>query len=394
MKLGDVIKGYRIISEPTNAGGGKCMWAFAEKSEKQFFLKRFLEPKRPREGSTASAASRRVRLEVCQEFEDRHRGIMKRLRPDARGGGNLVLATDFFHEGSTYYKVTERIDTSTLEKPQSLDPRQKAVLLKTLANSVQLLHDIDVVHGDLKPLNVLVQKRGGAAFHTAKLIDFDDSYLTGQPPGRQDIAGDSLYGAPEWRRYVQEDETVQAEDLTTAVDTFALGLMTHYYLTGALPGHADRYGSPADAVNAGEALAVDTRLSDSMQGLIRAMTALVPRKRPRMAAYLTALKDPQVCALQLRRPGTSKSEPDTKPGADTGNAARPGGSSERVSRIRANLKGGGAPRATGPAPVSTQEPAPETPAAEAPAASPPEESRPAASKTSRVRINLGDRRKP
>lgn len=396
MKLGDVIKGYQVISEPTNAGGGKCMWAFAEKSGNQFFLKRFLEPKRPREGSTASAASRRVRLEVCQEFEDRHRGIMKRLRPDARGGGNLVLATDFFHEGSTYYKVTERIDTSTLEKPQTLQPRQKAVLLKTLANSVRLLHDIDVVHGDLKPLNVLVQKRGGAAFHTAKLIDFDDSYLTGRPPGRQDIAGDSLYGAPEWRRYVQEDETVQAEDLTTAVDTFALGLMTHYYLTGALPGHDDRYGSPADAVNAGEALAIDTRLSDSMQGLIRAMTALVPRKRPRMAAYLKALKDPQVCALQHRRPGAVKSEPRAEPAATAaaGSGARPEGSTERISRIRANLKGGGVPRATGPAPASTAEPSPEPPAAAPPAAAPDEESRPAAPRTSRVRINLGDRRKP
>lgn len=57
MKNGDVIAGYRIISEPTNANGGKCMWAFAEKDGQQFFLKRFLEPKRPREGSTASAAT-------------------------------------------------------------------------------------------------------------------------------------------------------------------------------------------------------------------------------------------------------------------------------------------------------------------------------------------------
>ncbi|GGN73316.1 hypothetical protein GCM10011579_051350 [Streptomyces albiflavescens] len=391
MKLGDVIAGYRVISEPTNANGGKCIWAFAEKDGKQFFLKRFLEPKRPREGSTASAASRRIRLEVCQEFEDRHRGIMKRLRPDARGGGNLVLATDFFHEGSTYYKVTERIDTSSLEKPQTLEPRQKAVLLKTLANSLHLLHDIDVVHGDLKPLNVLVQKRGGAAFHTAKLIDFDDSYLSGRPPGRQDIAGDSLYGAPEWRRYVQEDEAVQAEHLTTAVDVFALGLMTHYYLTGAIPGHDDRYGSPADAVNAGEALTLDMRLSDSMEGLIRAMTAQEPRKRPRIATYLKALADPQVCALVHRRPGTAKPKPakPSKPAPDGGAGSE--GSPARTSRIRANLKGGGGPRV--PRTPTPAAPAPEPPAA-TPTPAPAEEPKSAAPKTSRVRINLGDRRKP
>ncbi|MFF8915637.1 protein kinase [Streptomyces sp. NPDC015032] len=388
MKQGDEIAGYRVVSEPTNANGGKCMWAFAEKDGHQYFLKRFLEPKRPREGSTASAASRRIRLEVCQEFEDRHRGIMKRLRPDARGGGNLVLATDFFHEGSTYYKVTERIDTSSLEKPQALEPRQKAVLLKTLALSLQLLHEIDVVHGDLKPLNVLVQKREGVTFYSAKLIDFDDSYVSGRPPGRQDVAGDSLYGAPEWRRYVQEDEAVQPEHLTTAVDVFALGLMTHYYLTGALPGYGDRYGSPADAVNAGESLVLDPRLTDSMQGLVRAMTAPAPRNRPRMTTYLKALKDPQVCALVHRRPGTAKPASAEPPAPDAGSAGPgvPGGTATRTSRVRANLGRG-------------KVPAPATPPAASPPPSPPaaktegETPTPTAGRTSRVRINLGDRRR-
>lgn len=417
MKLGDEIAGYRIVSEPTNANGGKCMWAFAEKGGGQFFLKRFLEPKRPREGSTASAASQRIRLEVCQEFEDRHRGLMKRLRPGARGGGNLVLATDFFHEGSTYYKVTDRIDTSSLEKPQSLEPRQKAVLLKTLALSLQLLHDIDVVHGDLKPLNVLIQKREAAAFYSAKLIDFDDSYLSGRPPGRQDVAGDSLYGAPEWRRYVQEDESVAPEHLTTAVDVFALGLMTHYYLTGSLPGHSARFGSPADAVNAGEPLTLDSRLSDSMQGLIRAMTVLEPRNRPRMATYLKALKDPEVCALVHRRPGTSAGTKSGTPAsgghgsgaagtgpAGTGAAsavpAPADGSPPRVSRIRANL-GRSASAATKP--VAEPVPPPAPPHIPAPAPPGAEESRrdsegstpaSASAKRSRVRINLGDRHKP
>jgi eukaryotic-like serine/threonine-protein kinase len=388
MKQGDEIAGYRVVSEPTNANGGKCMWAFAEKDGHQYFLKRFLEPKRPREGSTASAASRRIRLEVCQEFEDRHRGIMKRLRPDARGGGNLVLATDFFHEGSTYYKVTERIDTSSLEKPEALEPRQKAVLLKTLALSLQLLHDIDVVHGDLKPLNVLVQKREGVTFYSAKLIDFDDSYVSGRPPGRQEVAGDSLYGAPEWRRYVQEDEAVQPEHLTTAVDVFALGLMTHYYLTGALPGYSDRYGSPADAVNAGESLVLDPRLTDSLQGLVRAMTAPEPRNRPRMATYLKALKDPQVCALVHRRPVTATPASTEPPASDAGSAepGEPGGTATRTSRVRANLGRGKVPAPTTP-PASSPPPSP--PAAKAKD----ETSTPTAGRASRVRINLGDRRR-
>ncbi|MFF7189034.1 lipopolysaccharide kinase InaA family protein [Streptomyces sp. NPDC008222] len=402
MKQGDVIGGYRITSEPTNANGGKCMWAFAEKGGGQYFVKRFLEPKRPRDDDTRDTPSLRIRRQLAREFEERHRTIMKRLRPDARGGGNLVLAIDFFHEGSTYYKVTERIDTSSLEKPQALEPRQKMVLLKTLGMSLKQLHDIDIVHGDLKPLNVLVQKRDGAAFHTAKLIDFDDSYVSGAPPAPEDIAGDSLFGAPEWRRYLQGDGSVGPEHLTCAVDVFALGLMTHLYLTGDLPHHDRRYGSPADAVNAGARLDLDTRLSEPMLGLLRAMTARASGSRPRMATFLKTLADPKVCALQHRRPGTTKPETAAKSttGSTDGTPEPPGPTAlgRRPSRIKANLKSTRPPGGGRTAPVPPPaDPAPtvpdETPAAEPTAAPTPPPPSPDASapRTSRVRINLGGR---
>lgn len=364
MKRGDVIGGYRVVSDPTNADGGKCVWAFAEKDGREYFLKRFLEPKRPREGGGGSAASRRIRLETCREFEERHRSIMERLRPDAGGAGNLVLATDFFHSGSTYYKVTERIDTAGLEKPQSLGPKQRAVLLRTLATSLRLLHDIEVVHGDLKPANVLVQKREGAAYHTAKLIDFDDSYLSGQPPAREDIAGDSLYGAPEWRRYVQGDDSVEGADLTTAVDVFALGLMTHVYLTGSLPGYDSRFGSPADAVNAADPLTVDERLGTSTQTLIAAMTSAEPGARPTVADFLAALKDPEACTLHDRpqpRPAIPAVVSAPAPSAADG---------PRGSRVQFNP----------PDRPAHRPPSPPTD---------PADGRPA---ESRVRINLGHRR--
>ncbi|MFD7061799.1 protein kinase [Streptomyces sp. NPDC059906] len=361
MKPGDVIGGYRVVTEPTNADGGKCVWAFAEKNGKEYFLKRFLEPKRPREGSAGSAASRRIRLETCREFEERHRSIMKLLRPDASGAGNLVLANDFFHAGSTYYKVTERIDTAGLADPHSLGPKQKAVLLRTLAVSLRLLHDIDVVHGDLKTANVLVQKRKAAAFHTAKLIDFDDSYLSGRPPAREDIAGDSLFGAPEWRRYVRGDESVQARDLTTAVDVFALGLMTHLYLTGSLPAYTGRYGSPADAVNAAEPLVADERLGTPTQELIAAMTAADPKHRPTVAAFLEALTDTGLCTLH--------STPQPRPAAP-GPGGEPAGSATsdgpRRSRVQFNP-----PDRSGHRPPAVPDDGP---------------------KKSRVRINLGRHR--
>lgn len=328
MKIDDVINGYRIITEPTNAGGGKCMWAFAERDGQEYFIKRFLDPKRPKASSDPLSRSARIRLRACEEFEQRHRRIMEALRPDQAGGGNLVLAQDFFCEGSTYYKVTERIDTSHMDSPHTLGAREKSILLKTLGQSLRQLHDIDVVHGDLKPDNVLVQKQ--TVFHTAKLIDFDDAHISANPPAHEEIAGDAFYGSPEWQRYVR-GEDAEPETLTTASDVFALGLLTHLYLTGDIPGFPDSYGSPADAVNEGVELRLDPRLAPDMRTLIGRMCTLDPEERPNAGAFVGALT-PETCTLGPAVPDARTANPE------------PSGTR---SRIRTNLAGSTPPAVRG-----------------------------------------------
>jgi serine/threonine protein kinase len=301
VKAGDDVHGYRITTAPTNEGGGKCVWAFAERGGREYFVKRFLEPTRPREGGGGSEASRRARMRECAEFEDRHRAIMNRLEPDEVGAGNLVLAVDFFHERSSYYKVTERVNTASMTKPHALDTRNKSVLLRTLTLSLRLLHGLGIVHGDLKPANVLVQQRAANAYHTAKLIDFDDAYLSGSPPPPGVIAGDSLYGAPEWLRYLRLDGGTDPAELTTGSDVFSLGLIAHLYLTGALPAYdTGAHASPAEAVDAGAPLRADERMAPDMRELIEAMTAGDPERRPATGAFFEALRDPNICLLDRR----------------------------------------------------------------------------------------------
>ncbi|GAB3698354.1 protein kinase domain-containing protein [Nocardiopsis oceani] len=330
MKLGDEINGYRIISEPTNAGGGKCMWAFAEREGQEYFLKRFLDPKRPKSSTGPPSRSARIRLQTCEEFEKRHRHIMNALKPDQAGGGNLVIAWDFFCEGSTYYKVTERIDTSNLDTVHTLPAREKAIMLKTLGQSLRQLHDIGIVHGDLKPDNVLVQKP--TVFHTAKLIDFDDAFISGSPPEHEEIAGDVLYGSPEWHRYVRGEAGAGPEQLTTASDIFALGLLTHLYLTGELPAFPDGYGCPAEAVNGGQELEFAPVLASGTRSLLARMCAVMPGDRPGAGSFVSAIT-PEACELGSGRadPG---SEDGRRPAAERGREA--GGAAGR-SRIRTNI---------------------------------------------------------
>ncbi|WP_243794348.1 protein kinase domain-containing protein [Saccharopolyspora gloriosae] len=280
MKQGDVIHGYRILGKPTNTDAGKCLWTFAEKDGREFFIKEFLDPRRPRPNFMGSPEDRRAIEAQCDEFELRHRSVNERIDPKHLHAGNLVVPLDFFAEGSRYYKVTARVHPTDLREPQELTPYGKRVLLGTLADSLWYLHSLRIVHGDLKPQNVLVHRPDGSDLHTAKLIDFDDAFPSGSPPDPMLIGGDPRYGAPEWVGYVRGEPEVGPEQLTIAADMFAFGLVAHTYLTGGPPGFDARHGSPAEAVNAGERLVFDDRLDPELVEVLHALADVRPTARP------------------------------------------------------------------------------------------------------------------
>lgn len=309
MKLGQTIREYRIVSKPGNANAGKCLWAFAERAGEQFFVKEFLDPKRPRPDSMGTPEDKLERFAECLEFERRHRSVIERIRPDDLQAGNLVLAVDFFAEGSRYYKVTPRITGIEAVAAHDLPTAERAVLIGTLVDSLRLLHRLSIVHGDLKPENILLHRRSSGGLRVAKLIDFDDAYVDGDPPAFDVIGGDARYAAPEWLTYLRG--ATDAAAMTTAVDVFAFALVVHVYLTGALPG-CDA-ASPAEAVMAGRPLTWDPRVNPDLQDLLAAMTGLDPATRPRL----------DDCAGQLESASTLALRPTTR----------------RASRVRINTTG-------------------------------------------------------
>jgi serine/threonine protein kinase len=323
MRKGQIVNGYEVVTRPTNADAGKCIWAFARKEDEKFFIKEYLDPKRPRPDSMGSIADKKHRHAECRRFESRQRRVSAALRSDHPKAGNLVLTRDFFVDGTRYYKVTERIDAAEI-RPHELDPARQLVLVRTLAESLGLLHEKGIVHGDLKPENVLLHQPAGSSMYIAKLIDFDDAYHVGDPPPRGVVAGNPLYGAPEWLRYVRSDPGVSARGLTGAVDVFAFALLVHTYLTGSLPAHDPRHESPAAAVLDGGPLRWDRALGAAWHEVLDAMTHVSSAARPAVSAAVTSIGD-----LLGKEPGPSPGKPAP---------SRPG------SRVRINLTGrAGAP---------------------------------------------------
>lgn len=301
MKLGQPLNGYTVITRPSNTDAGKCLWALADKDGERYFVKEFLDPKIPKPDSMGSVADKQRRYDECLRFARRHERLMELLPADHVNAGNLVLAADFFAVGTRYYKVTRWIE-AVGDSPADLEPRAQLVLLRTLADSLRLLHARGIVHGDLKPENVMLTRPGNRALLVAKLIDFDDAYPVGDPPPASVVGGNPLYGAPEWLRYLRGDRSVPPEELTGAVDVFAFGLLIHTYLTGRLPGHGTDHESPAAAVLDGVDLDWDARLGRRLRALLGELTSADRRDRPSIEAVDRILAEPDVLTTQLTRP--------------------------------------------------------------------------------------------
>lgn len=326
MKLGQTIHGYTVVTRPSNANAGKCLWAFAEKDGDEYFIKEFLDPKIPRPDGMGSKEDKERRFAECKRFAARHEHVMELLPADHEDAGNLVLSVDFFADGTRYYKVTPRVN-ATEAMPHELEPRTQLVLIRTLTDSLRLLHSAGIVHGDLKPENVLLAKPRQGPLLIAKLIDFDDAYPAGEPPPREAIGGNPLYGAPEWLSYLRGGR--DASSLGRAVDMFAFGLLVHTYLFGAPPEHGSAHDSPAAAVLDGAPLGWDPRIGGRLRQLLTALTSAEPHARPDIRTVAKLFSAADIL--------TAGEEPVRTPASSSRVRVNVGGGRPSSARLRINL---------------------------------------------------------
>ena len=354
MKAGDVINGYTILEDFRVVGAGLSKWTFAAKDGREYFIKEFLSPTFPDEHAPGSAQTKMRKRQRCQAFERHHRRINEALAEISGVGGNLIVTLAFFRWGAKYYKVTEKVDVAGLSPADAaaLPFPDQLVLLKTVAHSLRILHDRGIVHGDLKPSNVLIKRT--ELGYTTKLIDFDSAYLTGEPPPPGEIVGTMNYYSPELVGYIQETGTA-AHQLTQKADIFALGLIYAELLTGALPAFGTGSHQYAGvAARAGEILRLPpTTLPPSLVELVDQMLLADPEARPTIGEVHTALMGIRTAAtttavVAAARPGRAPTTPSRLKGRGlrTTTSATPSPAAE--SKLGRRLRGKLLERGKGP----------------------------------------------
>lgn len=270
----DRIHDYTITQELTNKHSGFAKWGFVEKNENEYFIKEFLAPVYPDENSPLSDEQKQKKISECNEWEKQKSNLYRSIRESANG--NIIVPVDFFRENSHYYLVTEKVDSSFLscEQIALLDIEKKLIIIKVIAHCLNQLSKIGVIHGDLKPDNLLVKKTLGEMY-TVKLIDFDSSYFVNNIPMSDEIQCDPTYMSPETFLYMMGENS----GLNQRSDVFSAGLIFHQYLSGKLPEFSNDYDYVYEAVLDDSSVLLSEAIPPRLRQIISMMLTKNPDER-------------------------------------------------------------------------------------------------------------------
>ncbi|MEZ6115843.1 MAG: serine/threonine-protein kinase [Pirellulaceae bacterium] len=140
---------------------------------------------------------------------------------------NVATIYDVIKVGDSAMIVSEFIDGKTLRQKldcqESMDCNDAVRLGIAVAEGVQAAHNNDLIHGDLKPANIIVDSQG-----RPQIIDFGLSVRTqdGKTLPDQIVGGTPQYMAP-------EQTLGYRSKITRAVDVYSLGLILMELLLGS-----------------------------------------------------------------------------------------------------------------------------------------------------------------
>ena len=289
-------KGYSFDTKKSH-DSPQCIWYEATKDGKKYFLKKFKEPKYPHIEGTDPDGSKKAE---CQEWYSMRTRVLDALRQLGNGTGNCRFPIEIFREKATYYQVSHWVDIkrTSVKDISRLPNAEKLFILRTYSATLSRVHRVNLIHGDIKPDNVLIDKSESDKY-VAKLIDFDDSYFSKEPLIPSLTKSTEDYKSPELAAYVVTDPKKNPKDykelrkrLTCAVDVFASGIMFHEFWTGSMPKYNGLGTDKAfyKAVLSREPYEYDKRIPDWLMALIDDMLQREPEKRPSMNEVFEAIK--------------------------------------------------------------------------------------------------------
>jgi eukaryotic-like serine/threonine-protein kinase len=193
-------KRYRLVKRIDEGGAGEVWRARDEKLDRDVAIKLL--------GADADDAFR-------ARFADEARRAAAVVHP------NVVVVFDEGRDGADAFMVMELVHGKTLREIVAergpLPAHEVARLIRQVAGALDAAHAAGVIHCDVKPANVIVDREG-----VAKLTDFGIARAA-RDRDEQELLGTARYIAP---------ERVEGGPVTARTDVYGLGLVAYELLTG------------------------------------------------------------------------------------------------------------------------------------------------------------------
>ena len=233
LKVGTILRGtYRIDSYLSSGGFGNTYVAtnieFDERvAIKEFFMKGVTQrDENQTTVSVSNAENHNSFLEQKEKFKKEARRI-RQLKNE-----HIVAVHDLFEENGTAYYVMDYVDGENLAERlkrtgKPMTEQEVRDVFTQILNALKSVHDAGIWHLDIKPANILIDKKGNV-----KLIDFGASkQLNAQKGGATTSTAISYTNG-----YAPREQMEQNYDkFGPWTDIYALGATLYNLLTNMRP---------------------------------------------------------------------------------------------------------------------------------------------------------------
>ena len=301
-------KGYRVNDKFVDAAGnivwketGNGKFIIGTRLYKEYFIKKNVNFRKPtKDLATVLKMEMMGEANRLEQKQAKLAALMKSLSFDE--DHIAIEEANFWDTDDNLFVTVTRFLRDAIDNRSDFSiesTANKRDIMIQMATLLQKLHQVGVIHGDLKEPNFLFKKEGGR--YIVYLIDFDASYPVTEVPEFDAVPYSPGYQSPEIVCYSASENPEMAELMTTATDLFTLGLIFHSVWTHKLP------GSPLEDMSVGEALArgeenrprLDKRLDEfigenrhaTYLSLANWMLTRLPDKRPTDEQVIAILND-------------------------------------------------------------------------------------------------------
>lgn len=147
---------------------------------------------------------------------------------------NVVRAFDLDNEGNLHYLVTEYVDGCNLQdfikKNGPIAPERAANFIAQAAAGLQHIQEADLVHRDIKPGNLLLDRSGVVKLLDLGLARFSD--LDRQDNLTRDFDDGRVLGTAD---YIAPEQGIKGSDVDIRADIYSLGATFYFMIKGEAP---------------------------------------------------------------------------------------------------------------------------------------------------------------